>query len=180
MENVEAPVVDNSSTQESPVGTAPVMESSNSSSSAQTVNVSSNSWKNNLSTDLRNSPLLNKFEDTPEGLNKALESHANLEKLLGHEKVPIPKDANDVEGWNRFSKAMGIPDKAEGYKLADAQLPESMKGITIDKNKFAEVAHAHKLTPSQTQGLWKIYNEINAETYQKAMADHEKSMGRSI
>lgn len=137
-------------------------------------------WKSSLSTDLRSSPLLQKFDDTPEGLSKAFESHVNLEKLLGHEKVPIPKDINDVEGWNRFSKAMGIPDKAEGYGLADAKLPESMKGMTIDKNKFAEVAHAHKLTPDQTKGLWKVYNEINIDAYQKAMEAHQKQIVETV
>lgn len=168
-------VVDNATTQEdvsSPAGTAQV----ESVSSPQT----QSSWKSSLSNDLKGSPFLQKFEDTPEGLNKAFESHGNLEKLLGHEKVPIPKGPEDLEGWNRFSKAMGIPDKAEGYKLGDAQLPESMKGITIDKNKFAEVAHAHKLTPAQTQGLWKIYNELNIDSYNKAMEGHQKSMTETV
>jgi len=125
-------------------------------------------WKDKLGADLRGSPLMGKFEDTAEGLNAAFESHANLEQLLGHEKVPIPQGPEDVEGWNRFSKAMGIPDAAENYGLADAQLPESMAGITIDKNKFADIVHAHKLTPAQAKGLWDSYQAINVDTYQKA------------
>lgn len=141
---------------------------------------SSTGWKSQIGTDLRNSPLLQKFEDTPEGLNKALESHANLEKLLGHEKVPIPKDINDVEGWNRFSKALGIPDKAEGYGLPDFQMPEAMKGMAIDKNKFADVVHAHKLTPDQAKGLWKVYNEINTEAYTKAMEAHKEQLTNTV
>ncbi len=123
------------------------------------------SWKDSLSADLRDSAVVKKFEDTPEGLAQAMESHNNLEKLLGHDKVPIPKGVEDVEGWNRFSKAMGIPDNAEMYGLPDANLPEEMKGMTIDKNKFAEVAHAHKLTPEQAKGLWKTYTEINTQAY---------------
>lgn len=138
------------------------------------------SWKSGLRTDLRDSPLAQKFDDTPEGLNKALESHVNLEKLLGHDKVPIPKDVNDVEGWNRFSKAMGIPDKAESYGLPDAALPDNMKNIAINKDKFAEVVHAHKLTPAQAKGLWKVYNEINVETYNKAVEDHTKKLTETV
>lgn len=152
---------------------APVAEITQPSSAGQ-------GWKSGINTDLRNSPLLQKFDDTPEGLNKALESHANLEKLLGHEKVPIPKDVNDVEGWNRFSKAMGIPDKAEEYGLPDAKLPDSMKDITIDKNKFAEVVHAHKLTPAQAKGLWKVYNELNIESYQNAMKEHQDNLVKTV
>lgn len=137
-------------------------------------------WKAGVNADLRNSPLLQKFEDTPEGLNKALESHASLEKLLGHEKVPIPKDVNDVEGWNRFSKAMGIPDKAEGYGLADIKVPDALKGQGIDKSKFAEIVHAHKLTPSQAKGLWKVYNDMGLEQYNNAIKEHQEGITKTV
>jgi len=142
--------------------------------------VPSMTWKNNLSPDLQGSPLMEKFEDTAEGLNKAFESHNNLEKLLGHEKVPIPKGPEDVEGWNRFSKAMGIPDKAENYGLANAVLPESLKGITIDKGKFAEVMHAHKATPAQAKGMWEAYQAINIETYNRSMEAHQKKLNDTV
>lgn len=134
------------------------------------------SWKSKLSGDLSKAPNMAKFEDTSEGLSKAMESYQNLEKLLGHEKVPIPKGPEDTEGWNRFSKALGIPDKAEGYGLGDAQLPDSMKGITLDKNKFAEIVHAHKLTPAQAKGLWKAYTDENISSYTKAMEAHKADM----
>ncbi len=130
--------------------------------------VPSMTWKDKLSTDLQGSPLIAKFEDTADGFNKAFESHNNLESLLGHDKVPIPKGSEDVEGWNRFSKAMGVPDAAENYGLADASLPESMKGLTIDKGKFAEIVHAHKLTPGQAKGLWEAYQAEGIAAYSKA------------
>ena len=139
-------------------------------------------WKSNLRTDLRDSPFSQKFEDTPDGLNKAMESYGNLEKLLGHEKVPIPKDINDVEGWNRYSKAMGIPDKAEGYGLPDAQIPESMAkaGLTLDKNQFAEVMHAHKVHPSAVKGIWETYQKMNIEAYNKALAAHNEQLTKTV
>ena len=137
-------------------------------------------WKSGLSTDLQGSPLLGKFEDTSDGLNAAFASHNNLETLLGHEKVPIPTGPEDSEGWNRFNKAMGVPDASEGYGLADAQLPESMQGITIDKAKFSEVVHAHKLTPAQAKGMWETYQQINVETYQNAKAGLEKQVTDAV
>ncbi len=137
-------------------------------------------WKSGLSEDIKGSPLLKKFEDTPDGLNQAFSSHANLEQLLGHDKVPIPKDMEDIEGWNRFSKAMGIPDKAEGYGLPDANLPDSMKGITLDKDQFANVMHAHKVHPSAVTGIWKEYQRINVEEYGKAMDAHKASLNETV
>lgn len=138
------------------------------------------SWKNHLSNDLRNSPLAQKFDDSIEGLGKAFESHANLEKLLGNEKVPIPKGPQDTEGWARFQKAMGIPDKAEGYGLADYNTPAEMKDHLMPKSKFAEIAHSLKLTPAQTKELWKVYNDENISQFNKIMGEHKNSLAETI
>ena len=173
MDNVE-PQVDNSNTQTAPAGVEPVGTIDTGVKETPKAPNTPASWKQGLSDDLKNSPLLQKFEDSIEGLSKAFESHANLEKLLGHEKVPIPKGMDDVEGWNRFSKAMGIPDKAEGYGLPTPDMPKELGEISVDKNKFAEISHSLKLTPAQAKGLWEAYtNEIknSYEGFQKKQAE---------
>ena len=139
-------------------------------------------WKESLRPDLRNSPFAQKFEDTPDGLNKAMQSYGELERLLGHDKVPIPKDINDVEGWNRLSKALGVPDKAEGYGLADANIPKDLAqmGLTLNKNEFAEVMHAHKVPPAAVKGIWDIYQKKAIDSYSKAMEEHQKTLTQTI
>lgn len=179
MDNPETQTMDNPETQAADAGIVEAPESTTVQETAPT-QAQVNSWKEMLGTDLRNSPLAQKFDDSPEGLNKFAESHANLEKLLGHEKVPIPKGDDDVEGWNRFSKALGIPDKAEGYGLPDAQLPEGVGELGFDKNKFAELAHSHKLTPAQAKGLWESYTKMTSESYAKVMRDQESQMDNVI
>lgn len=134
--------------------------------------VGSFSWKTHLSADMQKAPTLQKFDDTTEGLSKAVESHLSLEKLLGHEKVPIPKGADDKEGWARFNKALGVPEKAEGYGLSDVKIPDSMKGMTFDKVKFSEIVHKYNLTPDQAKGLWDEYGKMSTGAYQKAVNDH--------
>jgi len=164
--------------QQAPEGTQ--QASAPAAQAAPEVQPSSSGWKSSLSSDLASSPLAQKFDDSPEGLNEAFKSHANLEQLLGHEKVPIPKGPEDAEGWNRFSKAMGIPDKAEAYGLPDPSLPESMKGMTLNKEQFAEIAHAHKLTPAQAKGLWETYQATGVDAYSKAMEAHQQKLTESI
>ena len=137
-------------------------------------------WKEKINPDLRNSPLTQKFSDDLVGLENQLKSHHELEKLLGHDKVPIPKDDKDTEAWALFSKALGIPDKAEGYGLPDVEIPDSLKGITFDKNKFAEVVHSFKLTPSQAKGLWGAYTEMSKQAYMKAQQDYQKGLTETI
>ncbi len=136
-------------------------------------------WHEYLKPDIKGSPLLSKFENTTEGLNKALESYGNLEKLLGHDKVPIPKGTEDREGWARFNKAMGVPDAPEGYALPDVKLPDSMKGITIDKGQFAQVLKANNIPPSAAQGLWKTYNDLQISGYNSHMTALQENLTKT-
>lgn len=177
MDNQAPEVLDNAVAQDAPVVDLAPVSSVTDVSSGQPA---ATGWKASLRNDLRDSSLAKKFEDTPEGLNKALESHANLEKLLGHEKVPIPKNADDVAGWNAFNKAMGIPDKAAGYGLADADIPSDMKELTFDKNKFAEVMHGFKLTPNQAKGLWEQYVNMTKESYSKYIAENKDNLVKVV
>lgn len=176
MENSTAQETDNGSAQ----NTATTTTTANAGQTTANATQPATMWKGALNADMRGALEAKQFSDDSKGLSDMVSSYLNLEKLLGHEKVPIPKGPEDTAGWNVFSKAMGIPDRAEGYGLPDASLPESMKGMTIDKGKFAEVAHAHKLTPNQTQGLWKVYNEINISAYNKAMEDHKANLTNAI
>lgn len=45
------------------------------------------------------------------------DGYRNLEKLLGGEKIPMPKGAEDAEGWSRVYDALGRPQEANAYKV---------------------------------------------------------------
>lgn len=133
------------------------------------------SWKSQLSADLKNSPTLQKFDDTAEGLGKAFTSHLSLEKMLGNEKIPVPKGDDDAEGWARYNKAFGVPDKPDGYKLPDYAAPEGFKN-PVDKAKFMEVAHKYRLTPQQAQGLHKDYTDMVYGEYNRLVGEYTAKM----
>lgn len=136
------------------------------------------SWKAQLSPDFAGSPVLKKYEDNVEGFNAAVRSHLDLTRMLGNEKVPIPKGKDDVAAWEVFSKAMGIPEKPDGYALTDVAVPDALKGLTFDKTKFAEIVHGQKLTPSAAKALWESYTEMSMQAYSKALtAQQEKITG---
>lgn len=148
---------------------------------AQTVGQQQSGWKQTLNQDLRGSPLVQRFGDDIGGLENMIKSHHELEKVFSsHEKTVIPKGPEDVDGWNSFSKALGIPSKSTEYGLPDAALPESMKGVTINKDQFAEIVHAHKLTPAQAKGLWSAYQEIHVSAFNKAMESHSKLITENV
>jgi len=134
------------------------------------------SWKSQIASDFANSPTLKTLPDTKEGLDNAMKGYLSLEKMLGHEKVPVPKGPEDKEAWAMFSKALGIPDKAEQYGLPDVEVPDNLKDLSFNKQEFAEVMHAHKLTPGQAKGLWETFASKLTDTYQKAVTEKESHM----
>jgi hypothetical protein len=49
--------------------------------------------------------------------SEMLTSYRSLEALLGGEKLPLPKDEGDAEGYERVYKALGKPETPEGYQI---------------------------------------------------------------
>lgn len=138
------------------------------------------SWKSQLSPDFANSPTMQKYSDTKEGLTDAVKSHLELQKMMGHEKVPIPKGPDDVAAMSLFKKALRIPDKADGYSLGDISLPDNMKDFKFDKTKFAEALLKVNATPEQAKGLWGAYGEMVKQQYTQALQEHQEQLTNAI
>ena len=80
--------------------------------------------------------------------------YRNLEKLVGGEKIPLPKGDTDDEGWERVYKALGRPAKPEDYQLPDLE--------------SAQAYHKLGLTARQATGLSAWQDTLNAAQEQKA------------
>jgi hypothetical protein len=137
-------------------------------------------WKSRVGEDLSKAPSMQKFTDTPEGLADLSKSYVNLEKMLGHEKVPLPKGPEDTAGRAIFNKAIGVPDAPGGYNLPDAQLPESMANMTFNKDAFAGIVHKYGLTPAQASGLWKEYTNMSGNIYANSKKAFEDNLTKNI
>ena len=90
----------------------------------------------------------------------ALASHRELEKMLGGEKVPVPKDPNDKAAWDLFHKAAGRPETPDGYELS------KIEGIDPEIAKEAAAAfHGAGMTPSQVKAALDLHGkQIAAQT----------------
>lgn len=106
---------------------------------------------------------------------EVLNGYRNLEKLVGSEKVPLPKGAEDKDGWNRVYDALGRPKTAEEYKLP---LPEGQGPTEFTKSAAAKF-HELGLSNQQAENLAGWFNEQQAgqmnnfqtQTAAKAEAD---------
>jgi len=123
------------------------------SSTTVTVNQTETPWYDSLSPDLKDNPTIQKYK-TQEDAHKA---HLELSTLLGHDKIAIPKDAEDKVAIENFNKTFGIPMTAEGYELENPTPPEGMENMEFGMEGFKEVAHRHGLSTKQAQGLMTDY-----------------------
>jgi hypothetical protein len=115
-----------------------------------------NQWYSGLSDDLRNNPTVQKYKSQED----QVKAHLELQSVMGNDKVPIPKDENDAIAIATFNKALGIPEKAEDYKLGEVKDVEGFENMSFGNERFQEVAHKHGLTPKQAEGLRNDYIEM--------------------
>lgn len=101
--------------------------------------------------------------------------YKNLEKLLGSEKLPMPKGAEDKEGWGRVYDALGRPKTADEYGLP---VPEG------DPGEFAKVAsskfHELGLSKQQAEGLANWWNETQQGQVQQVQQQSAAKMDAEI
>lgn len=83
-----------------------------------------------------------------------IKSHRNLESLNGREKLAKPKDLNDVAAYDAIFKALGRPDKPEGYGFKPGENDDAEY-----MNRMVGIFHKHGLSTGQAKA---IVEESNA------------------
>jgi hypothetical protein len=109
---------------------------------------------------------------TPQDLIKAARSS---EQLIGLEKLPIPKDEKDAEGWNRVYKRLGMPEKPEDYKL---ELPEGTDKTFVDR--MAKMMHANGVSQKAAASLAKEYMAFGTEQQTRQQAEQQSQYTRDL
>lgn len=140
---------------------------------AADLNPSSGKWYDSVEdSDLKGYAELKGWKDPTEALN----SYRNLEKLIGSEKVPMPKGADDAEGWNRVYDALGRPKTSEGYGLTAAEGgdPNLVKSAS---DKFYELGLTEK-QGAELANWWAQQSKgiVEAQS-QQAEQNFEKELG---
>jgi hypothetical protein len=99
-------------------------------------------------------------------------------KTEGGVKIP---DANSTpEQRAEFNKALGVPEKADGYEYAPPPAPKGLEQYYQTDEKFLqgmrERAHQSGLTPAQWKAQVEGYNSFISEAVQARVANDAKIM----
>lgn len=112
-------------------------------------------------------------------LDEVLKSNAELRKSIS-DRVKLPgKDADEKE-VSKFRKALGIPEKAEDYKL---ELPEGMELGEADQqliDAVKPVAHENNIPASALNGFVVKFKEFEAQLDKERVAELQKHQDASV
>lgn len=132
-------------------------------------------WYDSLSEDLRNNPTIQKYK-SQEDAHKA---HLELQKIMGNEKIALPKDENDEVAIKALNKALGVPEEAtgeNGYKFEELEGMDGMEGMQFGDDNFAEIMLKYNVPQSAAAGLRQEYanllkgiKEANEKAYVEAV-----------
>lgn len=111
-------------------------------------------WWESLPDELKNEPTVRKYTSVEE----AIKGLVNASKLIGKEKVPIPKPDSPQEEWDLFYRAIGRPDTPDGY---DVKIEGADEEIL---NEFKQFAHQKGLTKQQVEALGEFWNNLQQKS----------------
>ena len=105
--------------------------------------------------ELREHPSLSPIKD----VGNLARSYVNAQRLIGSDKVPLPKNPTEEDLDNIYSK-LGRPETPQGYEL-----PVDGNVITEEvAAQYADIAHNLRLTPQQAQGVLDYYKSTVQQT----------------
>lgn len=92
-------------------------------------------------------------------------AYTNLEKLLGREKVPVPVDENDEEGWQRWYNAAGRPEAPDKYEFQRPELPPDLPYDEDTEKAFRAWSHSNGLSKKQAKNLYEGFVKTQIERH---------------
>lgn len=87
-------------------------------------------------------------------INALGDSYRSVEAMVGKNNLPPPRtdDFGEYQKWTGH-KALGVPDKAEGYQVKRPQMPEGMSYDEELEKALIPAAHKFRLPQIALQGL---------------------------
>jgi hypothetical protein len=96
-------------------------------------------------------------------------SYISAQKLIGSDKVAIPKE-DDAEGWNQFFAKLGRPEAPEKYEFDPVDgAPEGFSMDPEFEKAFRAEAHKLGLNKKQAAAMWGSLVQRAASNYKGAL-----------
>lgn len=116
------------------------------------------SWRSTLPDEIKDSPDLVKFDDVP----ALAQSYINASKLIGRDKIPMPKSEAE---WEETFNRLGRPEDKDKYDIeVSSKLPkQAQEQLKTSLPWFKQVAHSIGLNNTQASKFINDYATMVAE-----------------
>lgn len=112
--------------------------------------------------------------------DNVIKSYIHSQKMVGSEKIALPRKEWTDEDWTNFYNKIGRPSEANQYEFEPAtDVPE---GFTFDENyqkEFKETAHKNGLSKKQANAAWKFIESKAMNGYRTIMDGAKNKLSES-
>lgn len=109
-------------------------------------------WRASLSDDIRHDPSLASIQD----VNGLAKGYVHAQRMVGADKVVIPKEDASPDEFNEFYNRLGRPEK---YEISRPDLPQGLEYNTEMEGAMLQLMHESGLSQAQAQKLYSGYME---------------------
>lgn len=104
---------------------------------------------------------------TPQDMVK---SYVEGQRMIGQKRVAVPGADAKPEEIDAYHKAIGRPDKPDGYDFTKVKPPENVKVNEAALTGFKDAAHKLGLTPTQASSLYELSLQMGSKALAENMA----------
>lgn len=102
-----------------------------------------------------------------------IKGYANLEKLVGMEKIPVPGKDAAPEAWDAVFARLGRPESPDKYDLGDFKPPEGLPWNEDGQKVMLGAMHKAGLSSRQARAVLDAYAAYSGKTVQAMNATIE-------
>src|SRR5437899_2786204 len=133
--------------------------------------VPAKTWRDDLPAEFKGEKSLESLKDIPSLAKSYIES----QKMIGGSiRIPDAKDEKRGEKMTEIYRKLGVPEKADDYKLAAPIIAKGVELTDTEVKSFAEAAHKANISPEQAQHLLNYYGETVKALIPNYEADSKK------
>lgn len=130
-------------------------------------------WLKGVPEELVKEPSVKNLPD----LQSLVKSYVSAQKMIGAEKVVIPKKDATAEQWGEFYKKIGLPEQLDKYNITKDE--SSLLEPTFF-DAFKEAAFKNGILPHQAQGLLSTFDNIAKTNTEKFSAEAKAQAENNI
>jgi hypothetical protein len=131
-------------------------------------------WRSNIPEDIRKEAVFANVKD----VGDLAKQFFNAQKMVGREKLPVPKGPDDIEAHEMIFNALGRPEAPDKYPEVD--LPE---GVSFDNDalkSFQETFHKAGISESQYQKVLSQYGDYVNGMQTQMREQTEQQIGEGL